>query len=131
MPQLNPEVGVPTIELVSPEMSSEELIEIYQEVYQLHRLPGSLPGEPAVMEEVLATILDCPQGEEAPKDQALPDPEDSRPSNSGRPHQEGDSSVDRSLARMWEVHHKALSAATALEGEIERLSSMRAHPRSR
>ena len=32
---------------------------------------------------------------------------------------------------MHEVHQKALSAAAALEGEIERLSSMRAHPRSR
>ena len=69
MPQLNPEVGVPTIELVSPERSREELIEIYQEVYRLHRLPGSPPGEPAVMEEVLAAIPDFPQGgEEAPKD---------------------------------------------------------------
>ena len=32
---------------------------------------------------------------------------------------------------MCKVHQKALSAAGALEGEIERLSSMRAHPRSR
>ena len=69
MPQLNPEVGVPTIELISPEMSREELIEIYQEVYRLHRLPRSLPGEPAVVEEVLAAIPDHLQGgEEAPKD---------------------------------------------------------------
>ena len=69
MPQLNPEVGVPAVQLVSPEMSREELIEIYQEVYRLHRLPGSPPGEPAVMEEELAAIPDCPQGgEETPKD---------------------------------------------------------------
>ena len=132
MPQINPEVGVPTVELVSPEISREELIEIYQEVYRLHRLPGSLPGEPAVTEEVLTAIPDCPQGgKEAPEDQALPDPEDSQPSNSGRPHWERDSSVNMSLARMWEAHQKALSAAAALEGEIERLSSMRACPRSR
>ena len=132
MPQLNPEVGVPTVELVSPETSREELIEIYQEVYRLHRLPGSPPGQPAVTEEVLATIPDClNRGKEAPKDQALPGPEDSRPSNSGRPHLERDSLVDRSLARMWEVHQKALSVAAALEGEIERLSNMRACPRSR
>ena len=68
MPQLNPEAGVPAVELVSPETSREELIEIYQEVYRLHRLPGSPPGEPAVREEVLAAIPDCLQGEEAPKD---------------------------------------------------------------
>ena len=78
MPQLNPEVGVPTVELVSPETSREELIEIYQEVYRFHRLPGSPPGEAAVTEEVLAAIPDCLQGgEEAPKDRALPDPKDS------------------------------------------------------
>ena len=78
MPQLNPEVGVPAIELVSPEMSREELIETYQEVFRLHRLPGSPPGEPAVTEEVLAAIPNClPGGEEAPRDRALPDPEDS------------------------------------------------------
>ena len=64
MPQLNAEAGIPTIELVSPEMNREELIEIYQEVYRLHRLPGSPPGELAVMEEVLAAIPDHPQGRE-------------------------------------------------------------------
>ena len=69
MPQLNPEAGVPTNELVSSEMSREELIEIYQEVYRLHRLPQSPPGELAVAEEVLAAIPDCWQGrEEAPED---------------------------------------------------------------
>ena len=58
MPQLDPEVGVPAVELVGPETSREELIEIYQEVYRLHRLPGSPPGEPAIAEEVLAAIPD-------------------------------------------------------------------------
>ena len=69
MPQLNPEVGIPAIELVGLETSREELIEIYQEVYRLHRLPGSPPGEPAVVEEVLASIPDCLQRrKEAPED---------------------------------------------------------------
>ena len=68
MPQLNPEAGIPTIELVGPETSQEELLEIYLEVYKLHRLPGSPPGEPAIAEEVLAAIPDCPQRrEEAPE----------------------------------------------------------------
>ena len=41
MPQLNPVVGVPAIQLVGPETTKEELLEIYLEVYKLHRLPGS------------------------------------------------------------------------------------------
>ena len=78
MPQLNPDVGIPTIELVGPETSREELIEIYQEVYRLHRLPGSPPGELAIAEEVLAAIPDCLQRrEEAPEDWAQPSPGDS------------------------------------------------------
>ena len=44
MPQLNPEVGIPAVELVGLETSREELLEIYLEVYKLHRLPGSPPG---------------------------------------------------------------------------------------
>ena len=68
MPQLDPEVGVPTIKLVGPETSREELLEIYLEVYKLHRLPGSPPGEPAILKEVLAAIPDQPQRrEEAPQ----------------------------------------------------------------
>ena len=49
MPQLNPEVGVPAVQLVGPETTKEELLEIYLEVYKLHRLPGSPPGEPAIL----------------------------------------------------------------------------------
>ena len=44
MPKLNPEVGVPTIELVGLETSRDELLGIYLEVYKLHRLPGSPQG---------------------------------------------------------------------------------------
>ena len=58
MPQLNPEVGIPTIELVGPESSRDELLEIYLEVYKLHRLPGSPLGELAIAQEVLAAVPD-------------------------------------------------------------------------
>ena len=61
MPQLNPKVGMPAIELVGPETSWEELLEIYLEVYKQHRLPGSPPGELAILQEVLAAVPDCPQ----------------------------------------------------------------------
>ena len=68
MPQLNPEAGIPAIELVGPGTSREELLEIYLEVYKLHWLPGSPPGELAIAEEVLAAIPDWPQRmEEAPQ----------------------------------------------------------------
>ena len=68
MPQLDPEAGVPTIELVGPETSREELLEIYLKVYKLHQLPGSPPGELAILEEMLAAIPDWPQRrEEAPQ----------------------------------------------------------------
>ena len=68
MPQLNPEAGIPAIELVGLGTSREELLEIYLEVYKLHRLHGSPLGEPAIAEEVLAAIPDCLQRrEEAPE----------------------------------------------------------------
>ena len=56
MPQLDPEVGIHAIELVGPGTSREELLEIYLEVYKLHWLPGSPPGELAIVEEVLASL---------------------------------------------------------------------------
>ena len=68
MPQLNPEAGMPAIKLVGPETSREELLEIYLKVYKLHWLPGSPPGELAILEEVLAAIPDWLQRkEEAPQ----------------------------------------------------------------
>ena len=89
MPQLDPEVGVPAIELIGLGTIREELLEIYLEVYKLHWLPGSPPGEPAIAEEVLAAVPDRLQRrEEAPKAQTQPKPEDSHPSKNGRLHWE-------------------------------------------
>ena len=48
MPQLDPEVGIPTIQLVHPEIGREELLDLYLEVYKMHRLPSSPPGELAI-----------------------------------------------------------------------------------
>ena len=45
MPQLDPKVGIPAIQLVHPEIGREKLLDLYLEVYKLHRLPGSPPGE--------------------------------------------------------------------------------------
>ena len=38
MPQLSPEAGIPAVQLVGPEITKEELLELYLEVYKLHRL---------------------------------------------------------------------------------------------
>ena len=80
MPQLDPEVGVPTIQLVHPETGREELLDLYLEVYKLHRLPGSPPGELAILKEVSST-LPCHSLEEegTPDAQRQPNPKDFHP----------------------------------------------------
>ena len=76
--QLNPEAGIPVVQLVGPETSKEELQELYLEVYKLHRLPGSPPGEPALLEEVLSSLEDHQgwRGEKASAAMVRPHPED-------------------------------------------------------
>ena len=64
MPQLNPEADIPTIQLVQLETRRKELLDIYLEVYKLHRLPGSPPGELAILEEVSTTVPDHSQEKE-------------------------------------------------------------------
>ena len=44
MPQLDSEAGIPAVQLVCLETGREELLDLYLEVYKLHRLPGSPPG---------------------------------------------------------------------------------------
>ena len=128
MPQLNPEAGIPTIQLVGPETSREELLDIYLEVYKLHRLPGSPPGAPTILEEVSTTVSGHSQEkEETPNAQRQPSHKDFHPSRMRRHHQKRETSVDRSLDRVHEVHRKALSAAATLEEEIEKLHRIRGH----
>ena len=125
LPQLNPEAGIPTVQLVGPETSKEELLELYLEVYKLPRLPGSPPGEPAILEEVLSSLPDhqgCKE-EKAPAAMARPHPEVPHSSRSGIPHKEKkDSSVERSLAMLCKAHQKVLATAITLEKEIQRLN---------
>ena len=64
MPQLNLEAGVPAIQLVGPQTTKEELLDIYLEVYKLHRQPGSPPSKPAIWEEIMAKVLDNPHSKE-------------------------------------------------------------------
>ena len=126
MPQPNLE-AVPTIQLVQPETSRKELLDIYLEVYKLHRLPSSPPGELAILEEVSATVLDPSWEEEAPNVQVQPSHKSFHSSQIRTPHQQRETSMDRSLERVHEVHWKALSAAATLEEEIEKLHRMKGH----
>ena len=122
LPQLNPEAGIPTVQVVGPETTQEELLELYLEVYKLHRLPGSPPGEPAILEEVLSSLLDHQRHEEgeAPTATAQPHAESSHSSRSCAPNRgRKDDSVERSLATVHEVHQKALATVATLEKEIE------------
>ena len=77
MPQLDPEAGVPAIQLVHLEIGREKLLDLYLEVYKLHRLPGSPPGEPAILKEV-SSALPCHSLEEEGTigAQRHPNPED-------------------------------------------------------
>ena len=88
LPQLNPEAGAPAVHLVEPETSKEELLELYLEVYKLHRLPGSPPGEPAILKEVLSSLPDHQRHEEekALAATARPHPEGPHSSRSSTPH---------------------------------------------
>ena len=112
MPQLDPEVGIPTIQLVHLEIDREQLLKLYLEVYKLHRLPGSPPGEPAILEEISSVMPNIqkpvgPEGFHSPRNRlSLWEREDS---------------IDRSLARVCKAHRKALLTAATLEEEMERL----------
>ena len=95
MPQLDPEAGIPAIQLVGPEMTKEELLEIYLEVYKFHRLPGSPPGEPAIWEEIMAKVPDHPHREEDQMHEAAVQSHlrGSCSSRSRTPHRRNDDSV--------------------------------------
>ena len=108
MPCLNPEADVSTIQLVQPETSRKEPLDIYLEVYKLHRLPGSPPGEPAILKEVSAALpCHSMEEEDTPDAPKQPNPNDLHPPQSRPSRWERESLLDRSLSRVCEVHQKA------------------------
>ena len=115
-------------------MTKEELLDIYLEVYKLHWLSGSPPGEPAVLEEIMASVPGHPQSEKGVTHEAATQPPSggSHSSGSRAPNQERrDNSIDRSLTTMCRAHQKALAAVATLEEEINWLSHTRACSKSR
>ena len=128
MPQLDPEAGIPAIQLVHPETDREQLLELYLEVYKLHRLPSSPPGELAILEEI-SSVLPChpPEEKGTPSTQRPPSPKGFHSPQNRPSLWEWEDSIDRSLARVCKAHRKALSTAATLEEEIERLHRKKAH----
>ena len=126
MPQLDPEAGIPAIQLVHLEIDREQLLELYLEVYKLHRLPGSPPGELAILEEISSVLPCCPLEKKSTLNtQGLPSPKDFHLPQNRPSLQEQEDSIDRSLARVHKAHRKALSTMATLEEEIERLHRMK------
>ena len=56
MPQLDQRADLPTVQLVHPKIGRRELLDLYLEVYKLHPLPGSPPGELAILQEISSAI---------------------------------------------------------------------------
>ena len=83
MPQLDPEVGIPAIQLVHLDTGREKLLDLYLEVYKLHRLPSSPPRELAILKEV-SSALPCHslEKEGTPDTQRQPNPKDFHPPQS-------------------------------------------------
>ena len=118
-------MGIPAIQLVGPEMSKEELLELYLEVYKLNDFQGLLLGNQYYLKRC------CPPSKTTKgvrRKRHLqpwqgPVPKTPHSSRSGF-SQKGkrDSSVERSLATVHEAHQKVLAMAATLEEEIERLN---------
>ena len=54
LPKLDPEADLSAVQLVSPETTKEEILSLYLEVYKQQRLPGSPPGGPELMQEMVS-----------------------------------------------------------------------------
>ena len=118
-------MDVPTIQLVGPKTSRKEIESIYYEVFKLQRLPGSHPGEPELVAEVVSSLAVYQGQEESEMPQMVrkPHPTDVWPPRSRTPRRgRRGASVERSLIKARKAHQKALTMAAALEEEIEWLS---------
>ena len=126
MPQLDPRADLPAIQLVHPKIGRRELLDLYLEVYKLHRLPGSPPGELAILQEISSTIPGpTSEEEQSPRAQGSSSHRDLCPTEDRHPHRERGRALDRSLARVHKVHRQMLSTVATLEDEIERLCQIK------
>ena len=128
MPRLDPEVGIPAIQLVLPEVDREQLLELYLEVYKLHRLPSSPPGELAILEEISSVLPHHPPEEKGtPNIQKLVSPkgfhstpEQTVSMRTGRLHRQ-------KLSQSAQCTSESLVNCGNSEEEIKRLYRKKAH----
>ena len=64
LPKLDLEADLSAIQLVGPKTTEEEIISLYLEVYKQQRLPGSLPREPELIEDVVSSFEGCQRQKE-------------------------------------------------------------------
>ena len=133
LPQLNPEAGVPAVQLVGLETPKEELQELYLKVYKLHRLPGSPPGEPVLLEEVLSSLKDHKElegGKGICSHSARPHPEDPHSLEKQHPPERKERQFSREKSGHWYVRptKKHWPVVATLKEEIERLNHTQESP---
>ena len=61
MPEWDPSMETPTIDLIGYKTTREDIFTLYQEVYWLKRAPGMVPCDPETEEEIYQEILDLLQ----------------------------------------------------------------------
>ena len=126
MPQLDPRADLSAIQLVYPTIGRRELLDLYLEVYKLHQLPGSPLGEPAILQEILSAISDpTSEEEQSTSTRRSSSHQDLHPPEDRHPCQKRGRALDRSLARVCEVHQQVLSTTATLEEEIKRLCQIK------
>ena len=126
LPRLDPKADISAIQLVGPQTSKEEFRALYYEVYKLGRLPGSPLWKLEWMEELATEIVSSLKDHLGQKeDEPLwrmeePGLTDIQPPRSKTPRRgRKDTSTERGLAKVREVHQRALVTVAALEEEIE------------
>ena len=116
LPKLDPEVDLSAIQLIGPKTTKEEILSLYLEVYKQQRLPGSPPGEPELMQEVVSSFEGHQGWRESRASSATegPNPKTAQPSKSGVPGRK-ETLVEQSLANVREAHQKALAMLLPLK----------------
>ena len=105
LPKLDPEANLSTIQLIGPKTTKEEILSLYLEVYKQQSLPGSPPGGPELMQEVVSYFESHQGWREGRASSATvrPQSKDPQPSKGGVPG-EKETSVEWSLVNVREAH---------------------------
>ena len=124
------------VELVGYRITHKKVFSLYQEVYQLKRTPGPVPGDQEVAnwiyQEILNSLMECIQHRQSPTQ-----PEEALEHRSRKPAQatfhswnkvnwdhfdcywdRQNESPEEALRVTRDVHHQALVVAALLEGHI-------------